>query len=160
MFCKKCGNELQEGQNFCTRCGNKVSWSVNETQGMYDSPVQENEIRTETPDENRVRENDMPDGGTEYSVFDRVAIKAGNILEIILGIVFAILALLLFSEGSAVLGVIFTVAAVLTILGGFISLFSRIKKNEFTREEIKKKKRNMIIAIIVLVLIVAFLCVL
>ncbi len=154
MFCVKCGNELQEGQNFCTRCGNKVSWPVNETPGMYDPPVREAETRAETPDENRIREDDMPDGGMEYSAFDRVAIKTGNILEIILGIVFAILALLLFSEGSAVMGEIFTAVAVLTILGGFISLFSRIKKDEFTREEIKKKKRNMIIAVIVIVIVV------
>lgn len=160
MFCGKCGNELQEGQNFCTRCGNKVSWSANETQGMYyDSPVLETETRTETPGENRVSEDDMPDGATEYSAFDRVAIKVGNILEIILGFVFAILALLLFSEGSAILGVIFAVVAVLTILGGFISLFSRIKKDEFTREEIKKKKRNMIIAVIVIIIVVLIIAI-
>lgn len=24
--CKKCGNEIQEGENFCGKCGNKVKW--------------------------------------------------------------------------------------------------------------------------------------
>jgi predicted nucleic acid-binding Zn ribbon protein len=27
MFCKNCGQELDEGTNFCTKCGNKLSVS-------------------------------------------------------------------------------------------------------------------------------------
>jgi hypothetical protein len=37
MFCTKCGQVLDEGQNFCNKCGNSISDSVSPTQDSEQS---------------------------------------------------------------------------------------------------------------------------
>ena len=46
MFCKNCGNKIEEGQKFCSKCGMKQSQEGNVTyNGRYQSP---NNKKTET----------------------------------------------------------------------------------------------------------------
>lgn len=34
MYCKKCGNELQDGMTFCNKCGTKVGENINQSSNL------------------------------------------------------------------------------------------------------------------------------
>lgn len=141
MFCTKCGYQLVDGDKFCPRCGAKVEdTGKTETEASYSGDPE-----------------DKQDEGVEtvnLSRFDRIAIKFGDVLSIIEAIVFFILGVIMLGEGGfwgKAFGILFVVCAIVMAVGGILSLFSRIKKDEFTREDIKKKKRNMAIGIVVII---------
>lgn len=97
-------------------------------------------------------------------LFTKTAIKFGNVLEILEGIILFILAIALFQEGGfwgVVFGIIFLLAGIGSCISGVMSLLSRRKSNSedeiLDEAAINKKKRNLcigVVAIIILLVIV------
>ncbi|MCD8069301.1 MAG: hypothetical protein LUE87_10550, partial [Lachnospiraceae bacterium] len=86
--------------------------------------------------------------------FNKAAEKFGNILTVIEGVVFLILARLLFGEGGfwgIAFGILFLLAGIVGVVGGVRDLLSRTKK-ELTEKELNKAKRNMCIGVPVIII--------
>ncbi|MCD8362815.1 MAG: zinc-ribbon domain-containing protein [Lachnospiraceae bacterium] len=182
MYCPKCGTQLQEGVHFCPSCGNRIGEEVRteEEQKMpsecepssgtstsraeyeeADSPAYEGAEISE-PDQNGQRTASADSGQAEQGLarlwnsplLNMVAVKFGNVLSIIEGIVFLILARILFGEGGfwgIAFGILFLVAAFAYVADGVRELVSRNKK-ELTEKELNKAKRNLCIGIPVIVI--------
>lgn len=93
-----------------------------------------------------------------HPAFTTIAVKFGNILDILLGIVGIFLALVMFSgEGffSTVLRIIFLICGIGIVFSDIRSLLSRKREPE-TEEDLNRKKRNLCIgaAIIIIGLLV------
>lgn len=86
-------------------------------------------------------------------MFSQIAVKFGNILEILEGVVMFLVSIQLFKEKSILFGIAFLIAAICGIVHGLKSLL--LKKadsqlEEIDPKELKKKKRNFCIGIVVL----------
>lgn len=163
MFCKNCGKELADNALFCPVCGTKKA----EAPDMGNVQDVDRCLGTKDPDMAPQIE-DQESGKKEPSkniisriwnstLFTKAAIKFGNILEILEGIIFLILAGALFSEGGfwgVAFGIVFVLAGAGGCITGAISLLSRKKNNDeggaLDSVAINKKKRNLCIGIVVI----------
>lgn len=178
MFCQNCGKELADDAMFCPACGKKRAKMPN-IGNLQDVDAEQNkkEPSKDTDAEKSRKEPSMgaeaanhgtgekEPGGNIFSriwnspLFTKVAIKFGNLLEILEGIVFFILSKLLFNEGGF-WGVAFGIFCALAGLGGCISgIISLLRwkksgdEDEMLDEtDIKKKKRNLCIGIVLIVI--------
>lgn len=92
--------------------------------------------------------------------FSQITVKFGNILEILEGIAAFLIAVQLFKEKSILFGIAFLIAAICGILRGLKSLLLKKASSqleELDPEELKKKKRNFCIGIVVLIALSIFL---
>ncbi len=95
-----------------------------------------------------------------HPVFTMAAVKFGNILDIVYGILSLIFARYLFSAGgliSIVFGILFLLGGLLCVIVGISEFFSRYKKpadkeSKEARTELNKKKRNLCIGTAVIVI--------
>ena len=95
-------------------------------------------------------------------MFTKAAIKFGNILEILEGIIFLVLSVILFKGGGfwgIVLGIIFGLGGIGSCIAGAMSLLSRRKNQEenepepeIDSQDINKKKRNLCIGVVVIII--------
>lgn len=165
MFCKNCGKELTDGAVFCSACGMKQSKIPDESNRQdTDVNVGKKESNLETkvvnPDSDKKKLTSSIIVRIWNSVlFTKIAIKFGNILEILEGVIFLILSRFLFKEGGfwgIGLGIFFGLAGLIVCLGSIISLLSRRKNQDgaetFDETDIRKKKRNLCIGIPVIII--------
>lgn len=95
MFCKKCGNKLNEGQNFCNNCGEKVEKTVENTNVVSEEVETLTENKVEENVNNNITENTSIDFGQYNNVTSTVSSNAEKkksnlpliIVFIILGLV-------------------------------------------------------------------------
>lgn len=99
MFCKKCGRELEEGTNFCPGCGTQQSINVNEN---VNGGIKPQSIFSKI---------------WNHTLFTKAAVKFGNVLEILEGIICFIFSRLLFHEGGF-WGIVFGILFLLGGIGG------------------------------------------
>lgn len=173
MYCEKCGNEVQEGAVFCTKCGAKLSEEPlpNENAAVdgaqeksgYDEAVDQDETvdysETVNQDETMQKEQANSEEGVfskfwNSPIFTKVAVKFGHILDIIGGIIGVLVCKQFFSEGGfwgIAFGILFLVGGIVSILAGVVSFFSKESGDE-TQEELGKKKRNLCIGVIVIII--------
>lgn len=141
MFCKKCGRELEDGTNFCPYCGTQQSVNAGEN---VDGGSKRQSIFSKI---------------WNHPLFTKVAIKFGNVLEILEGVIFLILSRLLFQEGGF-WGIVF---GILFVLGGIGSCFNGVtsllhgrtdtdRAEPLDETDIRKKKRNLCIGIVVMII--------
>jgi len=183
MFCQDCGKELADDAMFCPACGKKRA-KMPDMGNLQDVDAEQNK-KEPSKDADAEKSRKEPSMGAEAAnhgtgekepggnifsriwnspLFTKVAIKFGNLLEILEGIVFFILSKLLFNEGGF-WGVAFGIFCALAGLGGCISgIISLLRwkksgdEDEMLDEtDIKKKKRNLCIGI-VLIVIACFSC--
>ena len=182
MFCKNCGKELGEDVLFCPVCGTKqaeVSVEMTEEQeevfhseafNSGESGPTAETAAERTSAENRKTEEKVPGGNIISKIwnsplFTKIAIKFGNILEIMEGIIFLFLCRNLFKEGGfwgIAFGIVFALAGIGGCISGAMSLLSRRKKDgaeesteEMDNKELNKKKRNLCIGVVVIVIALA-----
>lgn len=165
MFCRNCGKELADDAVFCPACGTR------RVETPITDPVQSAEEGREKkkPDMEPEMDNQgsvkKESGGNLISrawnspLFTKAAIKFGNILEILEGIIFLMLSRALFNEGGfwgVVFGIIFVLGGIGGCISGVMSLLRRKKNNEESEvpdgTAINKKKRNLCIGIVVIVI--------
>ena len=178
MFCQNCGKELADDAMFCPACGKKRAKMPN-IGNLQDVDAEQNK-KEPSKDADAEKSRKEPSMGAEAAnhgtgekepggnifsriwnspLFTKVAIKFGNLLEILEGIVFFILSKLLFNEGGF-WGVAFGIFCALAGLGGCISgIISLLRwkksgdEDEMLDEtDIKKKKRNLCIGIVLIVI--------
>ena len=165
MFCKNCGKELADDVKFCPSCGT-------ERMGLteYES-VQEMGAGTPAEQLNMETGSGHPEAGGSKArgniiskiwnsaLFMTAAVRFGNILEILEGIIFMILSAFLFREGGfwgVGFGILFGVGGLGSCINGVKSLVSCKKDGDKSEmpdgATINKKKRNLCIGIVVIVL--------
>ncbi len=158
MFCRNCGRELSESVVFCPVCGTKRSETSAENDSVQtaDRYTGENTDSQDQKTDENVGQN-MISKAWNGSLFTKIAIKFGNVLEILEGIFFVILSVILFREkgfwGYA-FGLLFVFAGIGCCVNGVMLLISR-KHSEAsppTEAEIRKKKRNLCIGVVVMVI--------
>lgn len=170
MFCKNCGKELEDDATFCPVCGTKRT-EIPDKNNMQDIGAESEQKEMNMETKNRDSESNKEESGKRQTggnlisriwnspLFTKTAIKFGNVLEILEGIVFLILSRFLFNEGGF-WGIAFGILALLSGLGGCIngitSLVSRRKGNSESEipdeAAINKKKRNLCIGVVVIVI--------
>lgn len=148
MFCRNCGRELSESVVFCPVCGTKRSETSAENDSVQtaDRYTGENTDSQDQKTDENVGQN-MISKAWNGSLFTKIAIKFGNVLEILEGIFFVILSVILFREkgfwGYA-FGLLFVFAGIGCCVNGVMLLISR-KHSEAsppTEAEIRKKKKK------------------
>lgn len=172
MYCKNCGKELDADALFCPDCGTGKMESQNESNAQ-DTAVEQaqREVNMETESEGselkkkEVKEESLKEeqGGGLMSkiwnsqLFTKVAVKFGNLLLILEGIIVLILSRLLFREGGFggnVFGVLFLLGGIGYCIGGVKSFFSIGKSSQKEEDEadLKKKKRNLCIGVPIIII--------
>ncbi len=162
MFCKNCGKELTDGAAFCSACGAK------QTGILYENGRQGADVNAEGKGTGLGAETVNPDkeesaGGIfariwNSPLFTRMAIKFGNILEILEGVIFLILSRFLFKEGGfwgTAFGILMLLGGIGSCFSGITSLLSRRKNHDdgtLDEKDIRKKKRNFCIGIPVMII--------
>lgn len=101
MFCKKCGNQLNEGQKFCDNCGEKVEEIVKEESIIVASemkeenasiiPNQNEELKTEINNNEQMNNNFNNYSNVNTSVSSNVPKKSSNLPLIIAFILIGII---------------------------------------------------------------------
>lgn len=185
MFCKNCGKELGEEIMFCPDCGTKRTEIPGGNTGAQkeasgpdeNSMTAETEsikaegIKTESIKAENINAEKKEPGRNIFSkiwnseLFTKTAVKFGNVLEILEGIIFLILCRMLFKEGGfwgVVFGIVFALGGAGGCFSGITSLLSRRKKNgeggipeETDDKSLNKKKRNLCIGVVVIVIALA-----
>jgi len=188
MFCKNCGKELADEVIFCPVCGTRKmevpienkedkeqernaepkEWNA-KSGPAYSEPEKSVSVEGNKEQEKEKLKNEKSDkpesDGNIISkiwnspIFTKAAIKFGNILEILEGILFLILSRALFKEGGffgVIFGIILALGGLGSCISGILSLLSRRKKNDENEvpdeTAINKKKRNLCIGIVVIVI--------
>ncbi len=189
MFCQNCGKELADDAMFCPACGKKrakmpnmgnlqdVEQNRKEPSGEADAEQGRKEPSRDVDAERSRKEPSMgteaanhvtgekEPGGNIFSriwnspLFTKVAIKFGNLLEILEGIVFFILSKFLFNEGGfwgVAFGILFALAGLGGCISGAISLLRWKKSGDedemLDETDIKKKKRNLCIGVVLIII--------
>lgn len=170
MFCKNCGKELADDAKFCPVCGAKREGTPVHTSAQdMGTKATEEQLNMRTmpaqPEADGNKTGSSKANGNIISriwnspLFTKVAIKFGNILEIVEGITFVILARFLFQEkgfwGYA-FGILFGLGGLASCINGVMALISR-KKNGDAGElpdeaAINKKKKNLCIGTVVIII--------
>lgn len=158
MFCKKCGNEVKDGTAFCIKCGVRLednSNNIEEVSGNNQNTKSEGaNSQAVTSTAELVKKTNIISKIWNSPIFNKIAIKFGYILDIIGGVVCIFIARQFFKEGGSSgigFGIIFAGCAVIGIWSGVTSFLSRIKDHEL-EENLGKKKRNLCIGVVVIVI--------
>lgn len=163
MFCKKCGKELAEDVMFCPVCGTRqTEISDGDRMQTAGAEPEKKEESVETNSGNtgsgksKSRKN-IISRIWNSRLFTKAAIKFGNVLEILEGIIGLILSKLMFNEGGfwgIAFGILFLLGGIGSCISGVMSLLHRKSQDETeTLDEaaINKKKRNFCIGTVVIV---------
>lgn len=171
MYCKNCGKELDADALFCPGCGTRRTESQNEN-NEQDTGVGQarREVTTETKSEGPEVKKESKEEGTKEGqggsltfkiwnsrLFTKVAVKFGNLLLILEGIIVLILSGVLFNEGGFggnVFGFLFLLAGIGYCIDGVKSFFSIGKSSQKAEDEadLNKKKRNLCIGVPVIII--------
>ena len=160
MFCKNCGKELNEDAAFCPACGARQTENTDKESNPQDREKGVENLQSGEKDSTQ----NIISKIWNSPLFTKAAIKFGNVLEILEGVILFILAIALFQEGGfwgVVFGIIFLLAGIGSGISGAMSLISRRKSDSedeiLDEAAINKKKRNLcigVVAIIILLIIV------
>lgn len=169
MFCKKCGKELAEEAIFCPVCGTRKV-EIPDGNSFQDAGTDPGRIAADAEEKSGDLKSDKKESGTNIisrvwnsRLFLMIAVKFGNVLEILEGVIGLILSRFLFKEGGfwgIAFGILFALGGIGSCISGVMSLLSRWKNSseDDTLDEISinKKKRNLCIGVagIVIVLVV------
>ena len=161
-LCSGCGTELRAEARFCPKCGMRVSQFAEEDR-LGDNKGEAGERENWSDLQESQAEKDVKQKGGLFSkiwnhpVFTMIAVKFGDILTAVLGVIALIFSILLFAEGgfSGILwGILFLIFGISCVLEGIIRFFSRYRKPEGDEagKELTKKKRNLCIGVVVIVI--------
>ena len=139
MFCTNCGKEIADDVVFCPACGTKrgeipdIS-NVHNPNGILirKDPHVQLKIEKYYSKKKEISRNIIFKIWNS-PLFTKMAIKFGNILEILEGIIFFILSGALFGEGDfwgVIFGIIFLLGGLGGCISGVVSLLHRKKNNE------------------------------
>lgn len=168
MFCTNCGKELADDVIFCPFCGTK-RMKISDMDSAREADTgqyrKDSSMGAEMGDHESGETE--PSGNIIFRIWDSpmftiAAIKFGNMLEIVGGIIFIILSILLFGEGGfwgVAWGIFLILSGLAGCINGTISLLSRKKNNDegevLDKTTINKKKRNLCIGIVVMIIVMA-----
>lgn len=155
MFCKNCGKELSKDVTYCPACGAKQTENTDKEANPQDMEKEVKDLQAGEKESNK----NIFFKIWNSALFTKIAIKFGNVLEILGGIIFFLMTKTSFKEGGfwgVVFGIIFLLAGTGYCMSGVMSLLSRRKKdgeNEiFNEAAVKKKKRNLCIGVVAIII--------
>lgn len=161
MYCKNCGKELADDAVFCPVCGTRRAQNM-EGGTDYDNAgagSAAGEPAAETGADRSDSRRNIISRVWNSQQFTTIAIKFGDLLEILLGIIFILLSRMLFKEGGFWgngFGILFLASGVITCIGSAMSLLLFWKKKDMTdgmdETAVNKKKRNLCIGVAVIMI--------
>ena len=158
-ICSSCGVVLKPDARFCPKCGTKINQisGGEESREKSEFPGESSQTERQGAAPSWVQKNAKQGIFSKiwnHPIFTKIAVKFGHILDILLGVVSAFLALAMFSgEGffSTVLGIMFLVCGIAIVFSGIRAFLSRKREPEI-EEELNKKKRNLCIGAAVIII--------
>lgn len=160
MYCKNCGKELTDDAVFCPVCGVKQTKNIDGGKDFENAgrELNQNESDEKAESQKHSSRNNFIFRVWNSEQFTTIAIKFGDLLEILLGIIFILLSRMLFKEGGFWgngFGIFFLIGGVISCIGSAISLLLFWKKKDITagldEKSVNKKKRNLCIGLVVIV---------
>lgn len=185
MFCKKCGSKINDTWDFCGSCGERVERVVfdsdldveNSKEPKKSLEIEDANIEeqigtkkveeTDASEEQQCTENTSekkdPQKETIFSkiwnsaIFTMIAMKFGIVVDIVEIIICLFLGVYLLGDGISgnILGILFCACAVSAVVTA-VKRFLKREKKVYTAEDIKAKKKNLCIGIVVI--IIAAIC--
>ncbi len=177
MYCKKCGNKLEDNDQFCMKCGTRtdakqgddITFEEPENNVAKAADVTDTETAFNTKDQNNSEDSyDAPVStdtiassnitAQDISLIDKIILKFGDIIMIIVGIVYLMLVSRLFGEGGfwgIAFGILFLIGGISSIVSGAKEFFSRTKKT-LSAEDVSKQKKEIGTNILIIIALSIF----
>ena len=150
-----CGAELKPEAKFCPKCGVKIDQiSEEENSGKPEFSGEFSKAEQEKIASGQVNTKEGIFAKIwNHPAFTMIAVKFGNVLDILLGAVSLLLAVMLLGDGffGTVWGILFLVCGIAIVFSGIRAFLSRKREPE-TEEELNKKKRNLCIGAAVIII--------
>lgn len=154
-ICSGCGAELKPEAKFCPKCGVKIDQiSEEENSGKPEFSGEFSKAEQEKIASGQVNTKEGIFAKIwNHPAFTMIAVKFGNVLDILLGAVSLLLAVMLLGDGffGTVWGILFLVCGIAIVFSGIRAFLSRKREPEI-EEELNKKKRNLCIGAAVIII--------